>query len=131
MSRFGGNEVKSPSGDVYSISGRMYGGGTGPTAAFLQGATYSRGGTGKIIIYPDVNYPFFAGGGAMVHSSAGNSYSVQGVSYYAGASGGCAGHTAGATAYVAFQVYQAGSAADLAANDELWFTLAFVRTLRP
>lgn len=131
MSRFGGNPPLSPYASPYVLYGRLYGGGTGPTAAMLKGATYSRGGTGKYVFYPDVNYPFFLGAAAMVHSAAGNTYAVEGVTYYAGASTGFAGHTAGATAYVGFQVTQAGTATDLAANDELWFHLAFSRTMTP
>ena len=131
MSRFGGNPPLSPYQSPYVLFGRLYGGGTGPTAAMLKGMTFARGGTGTYTFYPDVNYPFFLGAGVVAHSAAGNTYTVQGVTYYAGATTGFTGHTAGATCYVGFQVKQNNTATDLAANDELWFTLAFSRTTTP
>ena len=65
--------------------------------------------------------------------SASNFYNVTITGYYNGASTGFTGHTAGATAYVTFQVSGAttNTATDLAAGEELWFELAFSRTLRP
>lgn len=136
MSRQGGNEARSPYQELWTLPFRIYGGGTAPTAAMMKGATFARGGTGKYIVYPDVNFPFQLGSPAMLYTTLGNQ--VFGASYYAGASVGFAGHTAGATAYVAYQVNTGGATAggpgaaiDLVAGEELWGVLCFARTSVP
>ncbi len=128
--RFGGNPVKSPAGELYVTPGAVSGGGTLPTLRFGPGVSLSRGGTGQYTIIPNVNFPFVGGGGAICVSPS-NFYNVTVTSYYNGASTGFAGHTAGATAYVTFQVTGAttNTATDLVAGEELWFQLAFIRTL--
>lgn len=133
----GGNPVKSPLDELYELPGRIFGGGTGPTLALLKGATMVRGGTGKYTILPDVNYPFVAAGPATIMTQTNFGYQVAVSGYYNGATTGFAGHTAGATAFVTYQVTAGGigstggAAVDLAAGEELWFHLAFVRSVRP
>ena len=132
MSNRGGNPVKTPAGEVYFVMGKLYGGGTAPTAGVMFGATFKRGGTGGIIIYPDVNYAYLISQDwNTVSPAGGNTYKETGSTYYAGQTTGYSGHTAGATAYASCVLSVAGTATDLAAGDELNFILAFARTLKP
>ena len=128
----GGDPVKATFGELYECPGRIFGGGTGPTIGFMHGCTFVRGGTGQYTVIPDVNFTFVAGGPAICVSGS-NFYNVTVTGYYNGASTGYAGHTAGATCYVTYQVTGAttNTATDLAAGEELWFSLAFCRTQRP
>ena len=131
MSRQGGNEVRSPYGELTIVAGSIYGGGTGPTANVMKGCTFARGGTGKIIVYPDINYPFLVAQMWETVSGAGNTYKETGSTYYAGRTAAFTGHTAGATAYASVTLTVAGTATDLPAGDELHFILAFLRTQAP
>ena len=128
----GGNPVRSQYDEQYSMPGRIFGGGTGPTIGLMRGMTFVRGGTGTYTVIPDVNFTFI-GAGPAICMSASNFYNVTVTGYYNGATTGYAGHTAGSTCYVTYQVTGAttNTATDLAAGEELWFSLAFIRTVRP
>ena len=122
MSRFGGDPVKSPCRELYTVPGRVLGG--SGVASIKDGKgfslTYVTTGTYKIV--PDINYPRLAGGCAVVaNTSAALAAKVS--TYTVG----------GATPSITFVVFTttSGSAVDLGAAEELWFVLEYDRTVTP
>lgn len=122
MSRFGGDPVKSPCRELYTVPGRILGG--SGVASIKDGKgwslTYVTTGTYKVV--PDVNYPRLAGAGAIVANTS-NALGVKVSTYTVGTS----------SPSITFVVFTTttGSAVDLGAAEELWFVLEYDRTVTP
>lgn len=124
MSRLGGNPVSSPVDNLYEVPGRILGGSGVATIAAGKGFSLTYVSTGRYRITPDVNFPYFTGAPAVLFQSGGNYYTVKAIAYSVNAG-------SGNVASVDFLVANSGTATDLGATDELWFSLSYARTTRP
>ena len=121
MSRIGGNPVLSPVDSLYVLGGRILGGSGVASISAGKGFSLTYVSTGVYKVTTDVNYPSIIGGAASVMSSTHPAYTVTVSAYVQG----------GAGTSVTFTVASAGSATDLGASEELWFTLDVCRSVKP
>lgn len=125
MSRIGGNPVKSPVDELYTIAGRILGGSGTATIAAGKGFSLTYVSTGTYKITPDVNYPGLMGGAHGIMSATHVQYGVVVSAYSIG------GLTGGTQGTITYEVQSGGSATDLGSSDELWFVLEFSRSVKP
>ncbi len=125
MSRTGADPAYHKTKSIETVSGRLLGGSGVVSIKDGKGFSVAYSTTGTYVITPDTNYPGLAGGGVVVMSSA--TAFVARVSAYSVAPGS---GNAGSITLKTF-VSSSGTATDLGASDELWFSLDFYRTQRP
>ena len=123
MSRIGGNPVKSPQDEIYLVCGRILGGAGVASIQAGKGFSLTYVSAGRYRITPDVNFPQFAGAVATLYQAGPSFFNVKGLAYVS--QGG-----AGTTASIDFLVTNAGAPADMGAADELWFHIAFGRSVK-
>jgi hypothetical protein len=124
MSRVGAYDSQHKTASVETVSGRIAGGGSGAVGAILAGKGFSVKyiSTGRYQILTDTNYNFIIGGGPSLKLESGHlAYNVGVAAYQQGGAGGCT---------VDFIVASAGTATDLATDEELWFSVDFCRSAR-
>lgn len=119
--RTGGNPVKSPTDELYVVAGRILGGSGVASIKAGKGFSLTYVSTGLYRITPDVNFPSVEGGSAMIMSATDVAYQVNVKAYTLPGAGG----------HVDLEVTSGGTATDLGASDEVWFTLAFCRSVKP
>lgn len=125
MARLGGNPVLAPVDSLYKVAGRLTLSGTTLTAKAGKGFSLTYVSTGVYTITPDINYPYVLGGAAILMSAT-HLYNIT-VQSYVGLNNAGTGGTAGS---ITLSVTNSGSAVDIGATDELWFTFDFCRSVK-